>query len=99
VASGRLCADTGHRPCRGRDGGSRAHERDNTARAWPFTYVVVGDSLAAKCPWKWSFGLSPVAVANLAVGGADLHEITRQLDLAVRSQAVSLMPCELHSAS
>ena len=26
------------------------------ARAWPFTYVVVGDSLAAKCPWKWSFG-------------------------------------------
>ena len=33
------------------------------ARAWPFTYVVVGDSLAAECPWKWSFGLSPVAVA------------------------------------
>jgi hypothetical protein len=52
------------------------------ARAWPFTYAVVGDSLAAECPWKWSFGLSPVVVANLAVGGADLHEITRQLDLA-----------------
>jgi hypothetical protein len=21
-------------------------------RAWSFTYVVVGDSLAAQCPWK-----------------------------------------------
>ena len=37
------------------------------ARVSPFTFVVVGDSLAARCPWKWSFGLSPVAVANLAV--------------------------------
>jgi hypothetical protein len=34
------------------------------ARARPFTYVVVGDSLATLCPWKWSFGLSPVAMAN-----------------------------------
>ena len=25
------------------------------ARAWPFTFAVVGDSLAAECPWKWSF--------------------------------------------
>jgi hypothetical protein len=52
------------------------------ARAWPFTYVVVGDSLAAECPWKWSFGLSPVAVANLAVAGSDIRGITHQLDLA-----------------
>ena len=52
------------------------------ARAWPFTYVVVGDSLAAECPWKWTFGLSPVAVANLAVGGSDLRQITHQLDQA-----------------
>jgi lysophospholipase L1-like esterase len=52
------------------------------ARAWPFTYVVVGDSLAAECPWKWAFGLSPVAVANLAVAGSDLRRITRQIELA-----------------
>src|SRR5262249_29928143 len=52
------------------------------ARAWPFTYVVVGDSLAAECPWKWSFGLNPVAVANLAAAGADLRRITRQIELA-----------------
>jgi len=52
------------------------------ARAWPFTYVVVGDSLAAECPWKWAFGLSPVAVANLAAAGADLRRITRQIELA-----------------
>jgi len=43
------------------------------ARVWPFTYAVVGDSLAAECPWKWAFGLSPVAVANLAVAGSDLR--------------------------
>ena len=52
------------------------------ARVWPFTYAVVGDSLAAECPWKWTFGLSPVAVANLAVGGSDLRGITRQIELA-----------------
>ena len=52
------------------------------ARAWPFTYVVVGDSLAAECPWKWAFGLSPVAVANLAAAGSDLRRITRQIELA-----------------
>ena len=52
------------------------------ARVWPFTYVVVGDSLAALCPWKWSFGFSPVAVANLAVSGSDIRGITRQIDLA-----------------
>jgi lysophospholipase L1-like esterase len=52
------------------------------ARAWPFTYVVVGDSLAAECPWKWSFGLSPLAVTNLAVRGADIRDITHQIDRA-----------------
>jgi lysophospholipase L1-like esterase len=52
------------------------------ARAWPFTYVVVGDSLAAECPWKWAFGLNPVAVANLAAAGSDLRGITRQIELA-----------------
>ena len=52
------------------------------AHAWPFTYAVVGDSLAAECPWKWSFGFSPVAVANLAAAGADLRRITRQIELA-----------------
>jgi hypothetical protein len=46
------------------------------ARVWPFTYVVVGDSLATLCPWKWSFGLSPVAVANLAVSGSDIRGMT-----------------------
>jgi hypothetical protein len=48
------------------------------ARAWPFTYVVVGDSLAAECPWKWSFGLSSLAVTNLAVRGADIRDITQK---------------------
>ena len=48
----------------------------------PFTYAVVGDSLAAECPWKWTFGFSPVAVANLAAAGADLRRITRQIELA-----------------
>jgi lysophospholipase L1-like esterase len=52
------------------------------ARVWPFTYAIVGDSLAAQCPWKWTFGLSPVAVANLATGGADLRHISRQIELA-----------------
>ena len=52
------------------------------ARVWPFTYAVVGDSLAAECPWKWTFGLSPVAVANLATGGADLRHISRQIEMA-----------------
>ena len=52
------------------------------ARVWPFTYVVVGDSLAALCPWKWSFGLSPVAVANLAVSGSDVRGVTHQINLA-----------------
>jgi lysophospholipase L1-like esterase len=52
------------------------------ARVWPFTYVVVGDSLAALCPWKWSFGLNPVAVANLAVSGSDIRDMTHQIDLA-----------------
>ena len=52
------------------------------ARAKPFTYVVVGDSLAALCPWKWSFGLSPVAVANLAVSGSDIRGIIHQIDLS-----------------
>jgi lysophospholipase L1-like esterase len=52
------------------------------ARLWPFTYVVVGDSLAALCPWKWSFGLSPVAVANLAVSGSDIRGMIHQIDLA-----------------
>jgi len=56
------------------------------ARVWPFTYVVVGDSLAALCPWKWSFGFSPVAVANLAVSGSDIRGITRQIDLADQFQ-------------
>jgi lysophospholipase L1-like esterase len=51
------------------------------ARVWPFTYVVVGDSLAALCPWKWSFGLSPVAVANLAVSGSDIRGMIHQIDL------------------
>jgi lysophospholipase L1-like esterase len=52
------------------------------ARVWPFTYVVVGDSLAALCPWKWSFGLNPVAVANLAVSGSDIRGVIHQIDLA-----------------
>ena len=52
------------------------------ARVRPFTYVVVGDSLAALCPWKWSFGLSPVAVANLAVSGSDVRGVTHQINLA-----------------
>jgi hypothetical protein len=91
VASGRLSADTGHRPCRDRDGGSRAHERDNTFihsrphRAPSGARVAVhlrGRSLAAECPWKWSFGLSPVAVTNLAVRGADIRDITHQIDRA-----------------
>jgi hypothetical protein len=60
------------------------------ARAWPFTYAVVGDSLAAECPWKWSFGFSPVALSNLAVSGADIRAITRQVELAqyLRPQVV-----------
>jgi lysophospholipase L1-like esterase len=52
------------------------------ARVSPFTYVVVGDSLAALCPWKWSFGVSPVAVANLAVSGSDIRGMIHQIDLA-----------------
>jgi lysophospholipase L1-like esterase len=52
------------------------------ARAWSFTYVVVGDSLAVECPWKWAFGLSPVAVANLAAAGSDFRRISRQIELA-----------------
>jgi hypothetical protein len=40
------------------------------ARAWPFTYAVVGDSLAAECPWKWSFGLSPLAATGGNVGAS-----------------------------
>jgi lysophospholipase L1-like esterase len=52
------------------------------ARVWPFTYVVVGDSLAALCPWKWSFGISPVAVANLAASGSDIRGMIHQIDLA-----------------
>src|ERR1700730_16594379 len=60
------------------------------ARAWPFTYAVVGDSLAAECPWKWSFGFSPVGLSNLAVSGADIRAITRQVELAqdLRPQVV-----------
>ena len=60
------------------------------AHAWPFTYAVVGDSLAAECPWKWTFGFSPVAVANLAAAGADIRPITRQVELAqyLRPQVV-----------
>jgi hypothetical protein len=52
------------------------------ARVRPFTHVVVGDSLAALCPWKWSFGLSPVALVNLAVSGSDIRGMTHQIDLA-----------------
>jgi lysophospholipase L1-like esterase len=52
------------------------------ARVWPFTYVVVGDSLAALCPWKWSFGISPLAVANLAARGSDIRGMIHQIDLA-----------------
>jgi lysophospholipase L1-like esterase len=60
------------------------------ARVWPFRYVVVGDSLAAECPWKWSFGIHPTAVANLAVGGADIRRITNQIEQArqLRPQVV-----------
>src|SRR3984893_1420001 len=60
------------------------------AHAWPFTYAVVGDSLAAECPWKWTFGFSPVALSNLAVSGADIRAITRQVELAqyLRPQVV-----------
>jgi lysophospholipase L1-like esterase len=54
------------------------------ARVWPFTYVVVGDSLAALCPWKWSFGISPVAVANLAASGSDIRGMIHQIDLAAQ---------------
>jgi lysophospholipase L1-like esterase len=57
------------------------------ARVWPFTYVVVGDSLAALCPWKWSFGISPVAVANLAASGSDIRGMIHQIDLADQFRA------------
>ena len=58
------------------------------ARVRPFTNVVVGDSLAALCPWKWSFGLSPVAVVNLAVSGSDIRGMTHQIDLADQFRAI-----------
>jgi lysophospholipase L1-like esterase len=94
MAFGPPSVDACHRPCWRPHDGSRSHERNNTfihshprrppgrARVWPFTYVVVGDSLAALCPWKWSFGLSPVAVANLAVSGSDIRGMIHQIDLA-----------------
>jgi hypothetical protein len=50
------------------------HGRSPT-RSW-------ADSLAAECPWKWSFGLSPLAVTNLAVRGADIRDITHQIERA-----------------
>jgi hypothetical protein len=88
-----MCVDAGHWLYRRCDARPRAHEwnnpllhsrshRQQVARAWPFSYVVVGDSLTGECPWKWAFGLSPVAVANLAAAGADLRRITRQVELA-----------------
>jgi lysophospholipase L1-like esterase len=42
-------------------------------------YVVVGDSLAAQCPWGRALGLRPFGVLNLAVGGATLKEIAGQI--------------------
>jgi lysophospholipase L1-like esterase len=85
-----MCVNAGYWFCRRCDAGpewnnpllhSGSH-RQQVARAWPFSYVVVGDSLTGECPWKWAFGLSPVAVANLAAAGADLRRITRQVELA-----------------
>lgn len=52
------------------------------ARVLPFKYAIVGDSLAAECSWKWSFGFSPLSVINLAAGGSDIRGIARQVDSA-----------------
>jgi lysophospholipase L1-like esterase len=47
-------------------------------------FIVVGDSLAAQCPWARGLGPRPIGVLNLAMGGATLKEIGGQI-LRVRS--------------
>lgn len=43
--------------------------------------VVVGNSLAAACPWK-RLSPRPFAILNLAAGGATIKEIAGQINLA-----------------
>jgi hypothetical protein len=80
VAFGTPCADAGHRRYELYDGDSRAHEWNNPlirshphkseiARVWPFTHAVVGDSLAAECPWKWSGPASSCTERKLCTRG------------------------------
>lgn len=42
-------------------------------------FVVVGDSLAAQCPWARKLSRRPFSVLNLAKGGATLKEIGGQI--------------------
>jgi lysophospholipase L1-like esterase len=50
------------------------------------TLIVAGDSLAASCPWSKLFP-RPLAVLNLATGGATIKEIGGQLHRARDIQA------------
>jgi lysophospholipase L1-like esterase len=54
------------------------------------TFVVVGDSLAANCPWR-TLARRPFSVANLAVGGATIKEIAGQVYRAQRISATYLL--------
>lgn len=64
------------------DGAIRRALRFSLARrlggAFTPTLIVVGDSLAAACPWKRLFR-RPFPVLNLAVGGATVKEIAGQV--------------------
>jgi lysophospholipase L1-like esterase len=48
-------------------------------------YVVVGDSLAAQCPWRRGLAARPFGVLSLATGGATLKEIGGQI---VRARSI-----------
>jgi lysophospholipase L1-like esterase len=49
-------------------------------------YIVVGDSLAAQCPWARELGPRLFGVLNLATGGATLKEIGGQI---LRARTIS----------
>jgi hypothetical protein len=49
----------------------------NIARFWPPTSAFLGDSLTADCSWRWRFERNPLAVANLAAGGARIRDVAQ----------------------
>ena len=51
---------------------------------------MVGDSLAANCPWS-TLARRPFGVANLAVGGATIKEIAGEIYRAQRIPATYLL--------